>query len=71
MLLTLLTLPLAPVRALPSLVRLLRDRANEQLYDPATLQRQLEELDAAAAAGQISDEELAEAQQRIIDRLLG
>ncbi|MEV1287527.1 gas vesicle protein GvpG [Micromonospora sp. NPDC049679] len=67
---TLLTLPFAPVRGLTSLVKLIRDQAEQQLYDPATLQRQLEELDAAAAAGEISQAELVEAQQQILDRLM-
>jgi hypothetical protein len=69
-LVTLLTLPFAPVRGVTALVKLLYDRAEQQLYDPATLQRQLEELDAAAAAGQISQDELIEAQQQILDRLM-
>ncbi|MEV0729686.1 gas vesicle protein GvpG [Polymorphospora sp. NPDC050346] len=66
-----LSLPLAPVHGLVGLARVLRDQAEQELYDPATVQRQLEELSAAAAAGELSDEELAAAEQQIIDRLVG
>jgi chorismate mutase len=69
-LITLLTLPLAPVRGLTALAKVLRDQAHRELYDPAQIQRQLEELEAAAAAGQISEGELAEQQQKILNRLI-
>ena len=71
MLVALLTLPLAPVRGLTALARVLRTQAERELYDPSTLRRQLDDLADAAAAGEISEEELADAQQRILDRLIG
>lgn len=70
MLLSLLSLPLAPVRGVEWLARLLQEQANRELYDPATVWRQLEELEDAAADGQLTEDELAEAQQQIIDRLI-
>lgn len=69
MLVTLLTLPLAPVRGLAAVVKLLREQAERELHDPATAARQLEALDEAAAAGEISGPQLAEAQQEVLDRL--
>lgn len=71
MLLTLLGLPLAPVRGITALARVLKEQAEHELYDPATAMRRLEELQEAAAAGELSEAELAEAEQQIIDRLIG
>lgn len=70
MLLSLLSLPLAPVCRVEWLARLLQEQAERELYDPATVWRQLEELEDAAADGQLTEDELAEAQQQIIDRLI-
>ncbi|WP_432839647.1 gas vesicle protein GvpG [Dactylosporangium sp. CA-092794] len=64
-----LTLPLAPVRGVVWLGGVLRDQAEHQLYDPAAIRRQLEELDEARAADLISAEEAAERQQELLDRL--
>ncbi|AVT33893.1 gas vesicle protein G [Plantactinospora sp. BC1] len=66
----LLALPLGPVRGLTGLARLLRDQAERELYDPVNVQRELTALADAAAAGEISEPELAQAQQRILDRLI-
>ncbi|WP_460917221.1 gas vesicle protein GvpO [Plantactinospora veratri] len=66
----LLALPLSPVRGLTGLARLLRDQAERELYDPVNVQRELTALADAAAAGEISEPELAQAQQRILDRLI-
>jgi hypothetical protein len=70
MLLSLLNLPLAAVRGVGWLALLLQEQAERQLYDPATVWRQLEDLEDAAADGQLTEDELAEAQQQIIDRLI-
>ncbi|MGI5149001.1 gas vesicle protein GvpG [Plantactinospora sp. CA-294935] len=66
----LLSLPLGPVRGLTGLARLLRDQAERELHDPVKVQRELTELAEAAAAGEISEPELAQAEQRILDRLI-
>ena len=70
MLVTLLTLPLAPVRGVTALARVLLQQAERELYDPASVRRQLDELEDAAANGQISEAELADAQERLIERLV-
>jgi hypothetical protein len=66
----LLTLPLAPVRGVTALGRLLQRQAERQLYDPTAVSRQLAEVDEAAATGELSAEEAAERQQEILDRLI-
>lgn len=71
-LLTLLfRLPFLPVQGVIRLAELIRDQVDQQLYDPAAVRRQLEEAEEARASGQISDEELAEAQQEAVGRLTG
>ena len=66
----LLTAPLAPIRVLTSVARTLQQEAERQLYDPAVLHRQLEELDEAHDAGAMSDDEYERRQQQILDRLI-
>ncbi|MEH1015250.1 gas vesicle protein GvpO [Micromonospora sp. CPCC 206060] len=66
----LLTLPYAPVRGLTAVVRTLHRQADAQLFDPANVRRELEELDRDVAAGRISREERGRAQQAVLDRLV-
>ncbi|MBF6337016.1 gas vesicle protein GvpG [Nocardia abscessus] len=68
---TILTLPVAPVRGVIWLGELIQDQVDQQLHDPATMRRELEEIDAAAAAGQLSEEERKQAQQAVLDRMTG
>ncbi|MFI7664662.1 gas vesicle protein GvpG [Nocardia sp. NPDC049526] len=65
-----LSLPLAPVRGVIWLGELIQDQVEQQLQDPAAVRRELEEIDAAAAAGRLSDEERKQAQQSVLDRRL-
>ncbi|MEE6259140.1 gas vesicle protein GvpG [Plantactinospora sonchi] len=67
----LLAVPLSPLRGLTALARVLQTQAERELHDPVQIQRQLEELEHAAAVGELSPAELADAQQRILDRLIG
>lgn len=67
---SILTLPLAPVRALTAVAKVLQREAEKELYGPAAVRRQLEELDEALATGAISDDEHERAQQAVLDRLL-
>ncbi|GAB3176672.1 gas vesicle protein GvpG [Micromonospora palomenae] len=68
---TLLTLPYAPVRGLTSVVKVIAREAESRQYDPANIRRELEELDRAAEAGDITPEERDRGQQRVLDRLTG
>ncbi|MEV0069371.1 gas vesicle protein GvpG [Amycolatopsis sp. NPDC050768] len=64
-------LPLAPVRGVLALGELIRRRVDEELHDPASVRRELEAVEQARAAGEISAEEEAEAQQQALSRLTG
>ncbi|MGH3096610.1 MAG: gas vesicle protein GvpG [Streptosporangiales bacterium] len=66
----LLTLPLAPVRATAWIAERVREQAEAEYYDPATIRRQLEEVDEARAAGVLSDEEADELENQLMARLL-
>jgi gas vesicle protein GvpG len=66
---SLLTLPYAPVRGLTAVVKVIAREAESQQHNPVNIRRELEELDRAAAAGEISPQERDRAQQRVLDRL--
>ncbi|MFI6261164.1 gas vesicle protein GvpG [Micromonospora sp. NPDC051006] len=68
---TLLTLPYAPVRGLTAVVKVIAREAESQLYNPANIRRELEALDAAAAAGELTAEERDQRQQQVLARLTG
>ena len=55
-------LPLMPLSKVVQLGEVLRDHAEQQLRDPASVRRQLEQAEQAHAAGEISEEELARVQ---------
>ncbi|MDV6266610.1 gas vesicle protein GvpG [Rhodococcus globerulus] len=61
------TLPLAPVRGVISLAELIQQQVEDELHDPASARRALEELEEARAAGEITAEEEQQAQQVILD----
>lgn len=68
---TILSIPVAPVRGVIWLGEVIQDQVEQKMHDPATMRRQLEEIDAAAAAGQLSEEERKQAQQAVLDRMTG
>ncbi|MER7439378.1 gas vesicle protein GvpG [Micromonospora avicenniae] len=68
---TLLTLPYAPMRGLTAVVKVIAREAEAQRYDPANIRRELEELDAAVAAGELSPAERDVRQQQVLERLTG
>lgn len=61
--------PLAPVRGVMALGELIRRRVDEEMYNPASVRRELEAAERAREAGEISREEEAEAQQQVLQRL--
>ncbi|MER7588129.1 gas vesicle protein GvpG [Micromonospora sp. NPDC127501] len=67
----LLTLPYAPVRGLTAVVGVIAREAESRQRNPVNVRRELEELDAAVMAGELSDEERDRAEQRVLDRLTG
>ncbi len=67
----LLLLPIAPVRFVIKLGEVIQDQAEQQMSSPVAIRRQLEELDAALEAGQISEEEHDEAVTLVLRRATG
>jgi hypothetical protein len=70
-LLTLLfRLPLMPIKGFVRLAEILYDQAEQELHDPASVRRQLEEADQARVSGEISDADVAHVEGEAIGRLL-
>lgn len=66
----LLTLPLAPVRGTMWIAELvLAEAENEQNDEPSILSG-LQELEAARAQGELSDEQFEEAENALLERLM-
>jgi hypothetical protein len=66
----LLRLPLLPVTGVVRLGELIQEQVEQEQYHPAAVGRQLEEISEAHASGEISDEELAEAEAQAAGRLI-
>ena len=66
----LLGLPLAPVRGVVWLAEQIRDHAEEQHYDPVRIRADLERVDEARRAGEISEDEAAELENELLQRLM-
>jgi chorismate mutase len=67
---SLLTLPLAPVRATVALAEQIRKQAEAEFYDPARIRLQLEEIDLLRSSGELTDEEAEALEEALIARLL-
>jgi hypothetical protein len=65
-----LKLPLRPVQAVIGLAEAIEQQAQRELRDPARVRRELEEAQRRAAAGEISDEELAEIENAAMTNLI-
>jgi len=59
-----------PVRGVMALSEVIARQVEQQLHDPATTRRQLEELEEARERGEISAEEESEAQEQILQTRL-
>ena len=66
-----LLLPLAPVRGVVWVAEQIEQEAERELYDPATIQTELDDLDARVEAGLVSPEEAAELEAVLVQRLIG
>jgi hypothetical protein len=66
----LLTLPLAPVRGTVWLAERIQEQAEAELYDEDAIRAQMMEIDAARKAGEIGEEEAAEAEDALVERLI-
>jgi chorismate mutase len=65
-----LGLPLAPLRGTIAIAEQIRRQAEEEFYDPVKIRQQLEDVDRARAAGELSEEEATELEDELVDRLL-
>ena len=70
LLIGLLGLPLAPVRGVLWVAEQIKDQAEEQYYDPVRIRAQLERVDEARRAGEISEEEAADLENELLQRLM-
>jgi len=66
----LLGLPLAPVRGVVWLAEQIRDHAEEQYYDPVRIRAELDRVDEARRSGELSEEECAELENELLQRLM-
>jgi hypothetical protein len=66
----LLTLPLAPVRGTVWLAERIQEQAEAELYDESAIRDALLELEAARQAGTFDEQELAAAEDALIERLI-
>jgi Gas vesicle protein G len=66
----LLTLPLAPVRGTVWLAQIIQQHAESQLYDEPAIMAALAELESAREQGIYSDEEIEEAEDALLQRLI-
>ena len=62
-------LPFLPVQGVIRLAELIQEEAEQQLHDPGTVRDELEEAERLHAAGEISDDELAQREQEALSRL--
>lgn len=63
-------LPLMPLRSFIRLGEILHDQAEEELRNPASVRRQLEEAEEARVSGEMSDTELAHVEGQAVGRML-
>jgi hypothetical protein len=63
-------LPLLPLQAVIRLAELIEEQAEQELHDPARVRRELEDAQRRAAAGEITDEELAQIENAALSSLI-
>jgi hypothetical protein len=64
------TLPLAPLRGTVAIAEQIRRQAVREFYDPASIRRQIEEVDRLRSAGELTDDEADALEEELIERLL-
>ena len=66
----LLTLPLAPVRSVAWLAERIFEQAEEQMYDPVAVRRQLAVVEAEKEAGLLSADEATALENELLGRMM-
>jgi Gas vesicle protein G len=64
-------LPLLPITALIRLAEIIDEEAQRELRSPAAVRRALEDIEEAQESGQVSPDEVAEAERDALSRLTG
>jgi len=64
-------LPFLPVRGVVRLAEVIQKQVDEQMHSPATLRRELEQIDEMARRGEITREEELEMQRQLTRRMVG
>ena len=62
-------LPFLPVQAVVRLAEVIQEETERTYYDPATIRRELAEIERARAAGDISEKDAAQLQNEVVARL--
>jgi hypothetical protein len=57
------------MQAVVRLAQIIQEEAERTYYDPATVRRELAEIERARASGDISEDEAAELQNEVVARL--
>lgn len=65
------SLPLLPLKGLIRLAELIQEEAEGQYHDPADVRRELEDLEDAHSRGEISSEDLYQAEIEAVERVVG
>ena len=63
-------LPLLPLQGVIKLGDVIKEQAEREMYDPARIRRELEEAQSRRDRGEISDEELAQTEDRLTGTLV-
>jgi chorismate mutase len=66
----LLGLPLAPLRGTVWVAEQVMRQAERELYDPARIRRQLEDVDLLRSKGELADDEAEAIEDELVQRLL-
>jgi chorismate mutase len=61
---------LFPLGGVVGLAEQVLEQAEEQYYDPARIRAQLEQVDEARRTGELSEEECAEIENELLQRLM-
>jgi len=64
-------LPLLPITGLIRLAEIIDEEAQRELQSPLALRRALEDIEQAQESGQVSEDEVAEAERDAVSRLTG
>jgi hypothetical protein len=66
---TVIGLPFAPVQLVLAVARVLQEQAEKELYSPAAVRRELEEIEQAQASDELPEDEAEAEKERVLSRL--